>query len=63
MNHTDTEKLTFPEFPEPMAETSNRPLDSSRAMDELEPVIRYYLEHYDSPEKRWKTKNPEPFHI
>jgi hypothetical protein len=32
-------------------------------MDELEPVIRFYLEHYDSPEERWRSKNPEPFHI
>ncbi|MFM8365088.1 MAG: hypothetical protein ACKOAS_08040 [Verrucomicrobiota bacterium] len=63
MKDQDSVSLTLPDFPEPMADTSNRPLDWSRAMDELEPVIRFYLEHYDSPEERWRSKNPEPFII
>ena len=63
MNDTDSDTLTLPEFLEPKAETSRRPMDCSRAMDELEPVIRFYLENYDSPAERWRRKNPEPFQL
>jgi len=32
-------------------------------MRETESVRRYYLEHYDTPEKRLRDKNPEPFRM
>ena len=63
MKELDFVALILPDFPEPMLDTSTRPLDWSCAMEELDPVIRFYLEHYDSPEERWRSKNPEPFHI
>lgn len=33
----------------------------SEAIRQLAPFRDYYMEHFDSPEKRLAEKNPEPF--
>jgi hypothetical protein len=32
-------------------------------IEETEPLRRYYLEHFDNPEKRLRDKNPKPFRM
>jgi hypothetical protein len=48
----------------------SRPLDHfpgkmtwEQVMDETEPMRQYYMKHFDSPEKRLRNKNPEPFRM
>jgi hypothetical protein len=38
-------------------------VDWQTVIDETEPLRRYYLEHFDSPEKRLREKNPKPFRM
>ncbi len=55
--------LNFPVFDVPQKEhwPMFRPLEW--IMDEMEPQRRLYMERYDTPEKRLRTKNPEPFRL
>jgi hypothetical protein len=32
-------------------------------MDETEPMRQFYMERFDSPERRLRNKNPEPFRM
>ena len=45
----------------PMERPAN--LSWEAVMRETELVRRYYLDHYDTPEKRLRDKNPEPFRM
>ena len=65
---TDAEKGAFepfdlPIFDIPQVESQKRVLSWEAVMKETESVRRYYLDHYDTPEKRLRDKNPEPFHM
>jgi len=65
---TDAEKWVFepfdlPVFDVPQIEWQPGNLSWEAVMKETESVRRYYLEHYDTPEKRLRDKNPEPFRM
>jgi hypothetical protein len=38
-------------------------VDWGAVMDETEPLRQYYLDHFDTPEKRLRGKNPIPFRM
>jgi hypothetical protein len=52
--------VVFPQPEEPLKE-HRRPVSWLQCMREMEPQLRYYLEHYDSPEKRLAEKSPTRF--
>ena len=65
---TDAEKWVFepfdlPVFEEPQIEWRSENRSWEAVMRETESVRRYYLEHYDTPEKRLRDKNPEAFRM
>jgi hypothetical protein len=65
---TDAEKWVFepfdnPVFDKPQIEWQPGNLSWEAVMKETESVRRYYLENYDTPEKRLRDKNPEPFRM
>jgi hypothetical protein len=35
----------------------------SDAMRHFAPFRDYYMKHHDSPERRWRQKNPAPFRL
>jgi hypothetical protein len=65
---TDADKwvlkpFDLPIFDVPQIEPRPGNLSWEAVMRETESVRRYYLEHYDTPERRLRDKNPEPFRI
>jgi hypothetical protein len=65
---TDADKwvlkpFDLPIFDVPQIEPRPGSLSWEAVMRETESVRRYYLEHYDTPERRLRDKNPEPFRI
>lgn len=53
--------LELPIFEQPTQEITSDRIDFKTVMNETEQVMRFYLSHYDSPESRFKSKNPQPF--
>ncbi len=53
--------LELPAFDKPTQEIPSDRIDFTTVMRETEQVTRFYLCHYDSPELRFKSKNPQPF--
>ena len=65
---TDAEKLAFepfdlPVFDKPQIERRPGNLSWEPVMRETESLRRYYLENYDTPERRLRDKNPKPFRM
>ena len=56
-----TTVLNLPVFDTPQREHWPRKMCWEAVMDETEPQRRFYMKHFDSPEKRLRSKNPEPF--
>jgi hypothetical protein len=55
-------ELNFPEFSE--AQREHRCIWSwETVMRETRPFREHYMQHFDSPEKRLRDKNPEPFRL
>jgi hypothetical protein len=57
------EPLDLPVFGTRQMEWHRGLVDWETVIEETEPLRRYYLEHFDSPEKRLRDKNPEPFRM
>jgi hypothetical protein len=55
------EILELPDFERPAELIASERIEVSVAMREFEPLVRFYLMHYDSPEARFKAKNSEEF--
>jgi len=53
----------LPVFEEPQVEWLPKVVVWEEVIEETEPLRKYYLEHFDSPEKRLRDKNPNPFRI
>ena len=53
--------IELPVFASPQIERWPMKISWGEAMRLLEPSRVYYMRHFDSPEKRWSEKNPEPF--
>ena len=53
--------LELPTFDKPTQEIPSDRIDFTTVIRETEQVTRFYLRHYDSPELRFKSKNPQPF--
>jgi hypothetical protein len=53
--------LNLPVFDVPQKEHWPMFIPLERVMAETEPQRAFYMKHYDSPEKRLRTKNPAPF--
>jgi len=53
----------FPVFDQPQRERPRGPVNWAAAQRNFEPLLRYYRKHHDSPEKRLRSKNPEPFRM
>ena len=58
---SDAEAINLPIFDVPQKEWRPKVVRLEDVIAETEPLRRYYLEHYDDPEKRLRSKNPEPF--
>ena len=58
-----TTVLNLPVFDIPRRDHSPSQMTWEEVMDQTEPQRQYYMEHYDTPEKRLRTKNPEPFRM
>jgi len=57
------EPLDLPVFGARQVEWHPGAVDWEAVMDETEPLRTYYLEHFDSPEKRLREKNGMPFRM
>jgi hypothetical protein len=57
------ERLDLPVFRAPQSDWHPGAVDWQTVIEETEPLRRYYLEHFDSPEKRLRDKNPKPFRM
>jgi hypothetical protein len=57
------EPLDLPVFGTPQIDWHPGAVDWQTVIEETEPLRRYYLEHFDSPEKRLRDKNPKPFRM
>jgi hypothetical protein len=53
--------LKFPVFDIPQKEWRPKTISWEAVIDETEWSREYYLKHFDSPEKRLRSKNPKPF--
>jgi hypothetical protein len=63
MNIKDKGAINLPVFDEPQVEWRPESVVWERVIEETEPLRRYYIEHFDSPEKRLQSKNPTPFRM
>ena len=63
MNEEQFEPLNLPVFEKAQIKWRPKTVDWEAVMDETEPLRRYYLEHFDSSEKRLRSKNPKPFRM
>jgi hypothetical protein len=57
------EPLNLPVFDVPQKEHWPCAITWKRAMEEFEPLRFHYMKHHDSPERRLRNKNPEPFRM
>ncbi len=55
--------LNLPVFEAPQIEHWPTGMSWEQVTEHFEPQRRYYMEHFDSPEKRLREKNPEPFRM
>ncbi len=55
--------FVLPVCEEPLQEHSPLRMSWSEAMRHFAPTREYYMRHFDSPEKRLRDKNPEPFRM
>lgn len=55
--------FVLPVFDEPMKEHWPSKMSWSEAMRFFAPAREHYMRHFDSPEKRLREKNPEPFRM
>ena len=55
--------LDFPIFDEPLLDPWPRKMAWEDAVRSFAPTREYYMLHFDSPEKRLRDKNPEPFRL
>jgi hypothetical protein len=53
----------LPAFDLPQIEWRPKTVDWEAVIDETEPLRNYYLEHFDDPEDRLRSKNPKPFRM
>lgn len=53
----------LPVFDRPQKEWWPRDVSWSDVMRMTAPFRDYYMEHFDSPERRFADKNPEPFEL
>jgi hypothetical protein len=53
----------LPVFEEPMVEHWPRAMAWVDVIRHFAPLRAYYMKHFDSAEKRWQDKNPEPFRL
>lgn len=60
---SDPELPSFPVFPEPMRVHLPVNMSWAEVVRYFEPLRKYYMEHYDSPERRLADKVPEPFRL
>lgn len=61
MNTSMDKMLELPTFDKPTQEIPSDRIDFKAVIKETEQVTRFYISHYDSPELRFKSKNPQPF--
>jgi len=59
----DSEPFNLPVFAVPQLGWRPRVVSWEAVIEETEPLRAYYLEHFDSPEKRLRDKNPAPFRM
>jgi hypothetical protein len=62
-NHDSACHIELPIFEAPLAEHWPLRMSWSDAMRAFAPYREYYLRRFDSPEKRLRAKNPEPFRL
>jgi len=55
--------FVLPMCEEPLKEHGPLRMSWSEAMRHFAPTREYYMRHFDSPEKRFRDKNPEPFRM
>ncbi len=53
--------MNFPVFDVPQVEHWPQFIPLERVIAEMAPQWEHCMKHYDSPEKRLRTKNPKPF--
>jgi hypothetical protein len=58
-----TTVLNLPVFDIPERDHGARKMSWEAVMAETEAQRRFSMEHYDSPEKRLRNKNPKPFRM
>jgi hypothetical protein len=58
-----TTVLNLPIFGAPRRDLLSRKMTWEEVMDQTEPQRQFYMSHYDSPEKRLRSKNPLPFRL
>jgi hypothetical protein len=59
----DTTILNLPVFEVPQVERWPAKISWETVTAETEAQRRFYMEHYDSPERRLRNKNPAPFRM
>lgn len=55
--------LNLPVFDEALAEHWPSKMSWSDAMRTFAPYRDRYMRNFDSPEQRWREKNPDPFRL
>ena len=55
--------FALPAFEEPMVEHWPLAMSWGDAIRHFAPFREHYMRNFDSPEKRWRDKNPEPFRL
>ncbi len=59
----DTTILNLQVFKVPQADPWPAKIPWEIVVFQTEPQRKFYMEHYDSPEKRLRNKNPAPFRL
>jgi hypothetical protein len=55
--------LRLPIFDQPLVEPWPLKISWEEAMRSFASLREYYMQHFDTPEKRARDKNPEPFSL
>ena len=63
MSREPSDAFELPVFEKAQVPPRSKSLSWEQVMEETEAVRGYYLEHYDTPEKRLREKNSEPFRM
>ena len=63
MRHFVFEPFDLPDFDVPQKEHWPAAISWEQAMQEFDSMRRHYMEHFDSPEKRLRDKNPVTFRM